>query len=91
MPQLEWVVDVGDLVIALIGLVLIPLMRMLMTTLWSVRDAVRELTLIVVGSDKNPEAGLIGEVSSLKKESQRHRTWLIELQAEQGVRRDDRS
>lgn len=44
----------------------------------------------VVGSEEH-KTGLVGDVTELKKESNRHRGWLIEVQSELGMRRDDRS
>lgn len=91
MPEIHWSLDVGDLLIVLIGLVLIPVTRTLINTMWSVREAIQELTMAVFGSDKEPGSGIIAHVSELQRESARHRNWLIKLSAETGVKQEDRS
>ena len=87
----DGMIHLGDVIVALIGLVLIPVVRSLITTLWAMRESLRDLHFIVVGTEKDPTTGLVGDVASLKKESQRHRNWLIEIRAEQGMKLDDRS
>lgn len=44
----------------------------------------------VVGSEEH-KTGLVGDVGELKKESNRHRGWLIEVQTQLGMKRQDRS
>ena len=84
-------IHLGDVMVGLIGLILIPLGRLLVTTLLTLREAVAELTYIVVGPEKDHSTGLVADVQALKKESTRHRNWLIEIRAEQGLKLDDRS
>ena len=84
-------IHLGDVIVAVIGLVLIPMFRLLATTLWTLRDTVQRLSVIVVGVDNDHSTGLVADIVALKKESQRHRNWLIEIRAEQGMKLDDRS
>lgn len=84
-------IHLGDVLVGLIGLVLIPLGRLLVTTLMGLQGAVSKLSYIVVGPDGEHTTGLVADVTALKKESQRHRNWLIEIRAEQGLKLDDRS
>lgn len=91
MPTIQWSLDFGDLLILVISLVFIPVTRSLITTLWMVRDSVRDLTHIVVGEANDPASGLTGRVAELSKESTRHRNWLIRLSTEHGSKMEDRS
>lgn len=91
MMSFDPTVHIGDVIVAVIGLVLLPLTRLLVTTLMAMRESLRELQLIVVGTGKDPTSGLVGDIAELKKASQKHRNWLIEIQAEHGIRRDDRT
>ena len=84
-------IQLGDIIMAVVALGLIPLMRLLVTTLWDLREGLQKLQMIVVGSSDDHASGLLGDVSELKKESQRHRNWLIKIQAESGMKMDDRS
>lgn len=84
-------IQIGDVIMAVVGLGLIPLMRLLITTLLELREGLQKLQMIVIGSTDDHSGGIMGDVSELKKESQRHRNWLIEVQAELGMKRDNRS
>ena len=89
MPSFEWTIRIGDILMAVVVVGIIPLSKLLVRVLLDLRDAVHGLSFVVLGSKDRP--GLVGDVSELRKESTRHRNWLIELQAERGMTRDDRS
>lgn len=72
-----------------VGLVLIPFGKVLISTLFSLRDAVLELTLLVKGTDSS--TGLLVDVAALKKESLKHRDRLIEIGTELGMKQVERS
>lgn len=85
-------IHLGDVLLALLSLVIIPFVSRLNTTLSSLRETVSELKLVVFGAGKDLSSGVLGDIAALQKESQRHRNWLIELQVQNGhIRRDDRS
>lgn len=91
MPQVNWSVDLGDLVVAVLGLVFIPVTRALIRTLWSVRMAVEELTVAVFGTEKDRSIGIIAHVADLRKEHKRHRNWLFQIASDIGSKLEDRS
>lgn len=91
MPEISWSIDLGGLIMAVIALVFVPVTKSLITTLWSVRNAVEELTMAVFGTEKDRSVGVIAHIAELRKESTRHRNWLIRLSAEQGMKIEDRS
>lgn len=89
--QIDTTIQLGDIIMMLVALGLIPLMRLLVSTLWELREGLQKLQMIVIGSGDDHSSGLLGKVSGLERESQRHRNWLIKIQAEQGLKLDDRS
>ena len=60
-----------------------------LSVLIALRDDLRDMTKSV-GHAVPPE-GLVGDLVSVRQEVRKHRDWLIELQAEVGVRRSDRT
>ena len=91
MPDINWSLDVGDIVIAFVALVFIPVTRILIGTMSSVRMAVEELTVAVFGTEKDRTIGIVSHLAELRKEHNKHRNWLIEIQADRGIKRDDRT
>lgn len=91
MPDLYWSLDLGDLVIAVIALVFIPVTKLLICTMREVRKAVQELTIAVFGSEKDPSIGIIAHIAELRKETARHRNWLTRLSSEAGSKIEERS
>lgn len=90
MPSIEWSIDLGGVIMAVIALVFIPIARSLISTLWSVREAVTELTVAVFGTEKDRSIGIVAHLAELKKESMKHRNWLIQLSADSGSKIEDR-
>jgi len=84
-------IHLGDVIVTLIGVVLIPIGRMLVKTMWDMRESLQRLHFVVMGMEQDPTTGIIGDLAALKKETLRHRNWLIEIRAEQGLKLDDRS
>lgn len=84
----DWTVRFSDVLTLGLGMILIPFARVVLTTLVEVRDAARELTLLVKGTGQGPNTGLIGAVAHLEEESMRHRRWLIAINA--GLPPEDR-
>lgn len=91
MPSVNWSLDIGDLVIVFIAVVLIPVTKLLIRTMYSVREAVQELTVAVFGSKQDPSIGLVAHIAELRKETIRHRNWLTRISAETGSKIEDRS
>ncbi len=94
----DWTINLTTIAIAMVSVIVVPglravhgMLRANEVTLKNITDTLAQLTFIVVGPDKDHSTGLVADVSALKKESQRHRNWLIEIQAERGLRLDDRS
>lgn len=84
-------IQLGDIIMTVLSLVLIPGLWQLARTLRETREALQEMRYILLGTDRDPTTGVVHDVAALKKESQRHRNWLIEIRAEQGMKLDDRS
>ena len=91
MPEIKWSIDLGGLIMAAIALVFIPVTKSLLRTLWEVRTAVENLTTAVFGTEQDRSIGIVAHLAELKKESTRHRNWLIEIQSGLGLHRKDRS
>ena len=91
MPHIEWSIDLGGVIMTVIAVICIPVTRSLISTLWAVREAVAELTVAVFGTDKDRSIGLVAHLAELKKESVRHRNWLIKLSTETGSKIEDRT
>ena len=93
--MLDLSINIGDLIVALImscvGFILIPAVKTLGATIVSLRDEVAELRMIVIGPDKDPTTGVLMDIAALKKQTLRHRDWLIRLSAESGTRIEDRT
>lgn len=91
MPVIQWSLDIGDVVITLIALVFIPVTKLLIRTLYAVREAVQELTIAVFGTKQDPSIGMVAHIAELRKETVRHRNWLTRLSAETGSKIEERS
>ena len=72
MIEFSWTVDVGDLVIALVGLVLIPVARSLITTLSSIRASFQELSVAVFGTERDPSIGLVERIQRMERHMRVH-------------------
>lgn len=70
-------IHLGDIILAIVTLIIIPFVRSLSTGLFSLRDTVRDLNRTIGNS--NPPTGLLGDVVNLKNEMREHRDWLISI------------
>ena len=91
MPHISWSIDLGGLIMAIIAVIFIPVTKSLIKTMWSLRIAVTELTIAVFGTEKDRSIGVIAHIAELKKETLRHRNWLIQLASDTGSKIEDRS
>ena len=91
MPHVDWSIDLGGIVMVLIAAVFIPITRMLVLALWAMRGTVRDISHIVVGTADNDSTALVTRMRSSEKEIRGHRDRLITLEAEAGVKIQDRS
>lgn len=91
MPQVNWSIDIGGIIMAVVALVFIPITRTLVTTLWAMRDTVRDLGHIVVGSRDDDSSALVTRMKSTEHEIRRHRDRLINLESKTGLKIQDRS
>jgi len=91
MPHVDWSIDIGGIIMAVIALVFIPITRTLVTTMWAMRDTVRDLGHIVIGTTENDSLALVTRMKSTEHEIRKHRDRLINLEAEAGVKIQDRS
>lgn len=88
MPEINWTLDVGDLIIAVVGLVLVPTARVTIAALSSIRRAVEDLTITVYGTTKDPSVGILAQVGELRRHGQKAHQRLAEVELELGIRRD---
>lgn len=91
MPHIDWSIDVGGLVMAAVALIFIPITRTLVLTLWAMRDTVRDISRIVVGSREDDSSALVTRMTSAEHEVRRHRDRLINLEANADMEIQDRS
>lgn len=82
-------IHLGDVLMAVVALILIPAGKALLGILADMRQTVQELSFLVVGT--KDRQGLVGDMDEVKKESRRHRNWLMEVKAHLGLKLDDRS
>lgn len=75
--MIDYTVHIGDIVMGVASLIVLPLVKSLSTSLMGLRDSVRDLVL-TIGSTA-PPTGLLGDVDKLKTEMREHRDWLIEI------------
>ena len=91
MPQVDWSIDIGGIIMGVVALVFLPVARMLMTTLWQMRDALRDLGHVVLGSREGDTTGLVTRVHQTEGEIRRHRDRLINLEVDAGLKIRDRT
>lgn len=84
-------VHLGDVIVVVVGLILIPAGKMLIGALWELRESFRELRVIVVGSERDPGSGLVAVTGEVKKEVLKHRDRLIRVESELGMKIGDRT
>lgn len=87
---LDTTVRVSDLFLLGGGIVSFLAMYTKFIRVLDAQNEFNRMVLHMLGSAKD-DCGVFGDLKALKKESQRHRNWLIELQAAGGHRLDDRS
>lgn len=88
MPEIAWTMDLGDVVIAIVGLVLLPTARMTIRAMSSIRQAVEDLTVTIYGTKTDASVGIVSRLGDLKKQTQRHHERLVEVEMELGVKRE---
>lgn len=88
MPEIAWTLDLGDVVIGVVGLVLLPTARMTIKAMSSIRRAVEDLTVTMYGTTTDASIGILSRVGDLKKQTQRHHERLVEVEMELGVKRE---
>lgn len=88
MPPINWTLDIGDLIIAVVGLVLIPTAKMTISALSSIRRAVEDLTTTVYGSARDPSTGIVARTVGLERTIQRQHQRLADVEMEIGVKRE---
>ena len=91
MPHIDWSIDLGGLIMVLIAAVFIPITRMLVLALWDMRDTVRDISHIVIGTRDDDSTALVTRVKSTEHEIRKHRDRLINLEADAGMKIQDRS
>ena len=91
MPHINWSIDVGGIIMAAMALVLVPVTKMLVTTLWAMRDTVRDLGHIVVGAHSDDSSALLPRMKAVEHEIKRHRDRLILIESEAGLKIQDRT
>lgn len=84
-------IQLGDLIVAAVGLILLPAGKMLLAALWELRESFRELRVIVVGSERDPGSGLVAQTGEIKKEVLKHRDRLIRVESELAMKIEDRT
>lgn len=88
MPEINWTLDIGDLIIAGVALILVPTAKMTISTLSSIRRAVEDLTLTMYGSTRDPSIGIVTRTVTLEKTVQRHHQRIADVEMETGVKRE---
>jgi hypothetical protein len=82
---IDYTIHIQDILFGLVTLVVLPLLKILVTTIVDLRDQVKELNF-KMGS-QSPPFGVLGEMQSLKDKILEHdktlvqyRDWLIQIQ-----------
>ena len=84
-------IHLGDVIMAVTGLVLIPVTRLLVRTLWQLRDALKEHAAVLFGSDRDPSTGLVTIVGALRRDAQKTALDMRDVKMELGMKADNRS
>ena len=72
----DWTIRLSDVIASVIFVGGIPLVHRLYIAIRDIRDLIR-----AVGSEGPPPTGLIADVQGIRRETLRHRDWLIEMNA----------
>lgn len=91
MPQVNWSIDIGGILLALVALILIPTSRVLLVTLWEMRDTIRDLGHIVVGNKDADSTSLVTRMNKVELEIRKHRDRLITIEADSGLKIQDQT
>lgn len=91
MPHIDWSIDVGGIIMAVIALIFIPITKMLVQALWAMRETLNDLGTVVFGTRKDDSTGLVVRVKELEHGHKGHRNRLIDLEAEAGLKIQDRT
>ena len=91
MPHVDWSIDLGGIVMVLIAAVFIPITRTLVVALWAMRDTVRDISHIVVGTTDNDSTALVTRMKTAEHAIRGHRDRLINIEADAGLKIQDRS
>jgi len=73
----DWTINLTAILLAIITVGLVPLIKLLGSTLFEVRDSLRDLKQAVGTWD--PPEGLRGDVGRLRHEQHKHRNWIIQV------------
>lgn len=94
MINVDTTVHVSDVITTVVTAILIPLAKILVSTIIDLRDQVKMLNFKMGSSD--PPLGVIGEVQKLRddvdahdKTLTNHREWLISIQDRRKPKRDE--
>lgn len=82
MPSVDWSLNLTNLLLAVLTVMVVPVGRMIVKGAWSLIATIRELegtlrSLQQVVGTVEPPSGMLGDISGLKRETRRHRDWLI--------------
>ena len=91
MMPVDWTIRLGDILMALVTVGIIPLARAIHKVLSEMRDDIRDLRHIVVGPERDEATGLVAKVEGLRTETRKHRDRLIRLESEASIKIDDRT
>jgi len=91
MPSLNWSIDLGGVILAMIALVFIPVTRSLVTAIRAMLKTVQEISTVLSGTMSDPSTGLVPRVKATEHEIRRHRDRLINLEANADLKIQDRT
>lgn len=75
IPKFDWTINLTSVLLGILTILIIPLIKLLVSTLLDLRDTVDKLNLKM--GNGNPPDGVLGDILYLKKEVSLHRDWLI--------------
>ena len=67
MIDFNWTVDVGDLLVALLGLVFVPIVRSLVRTLHEIRVSFMQVSVAVFGTERDSSIGLVERMKKIER------------------------
>ena len=87
----DWTINITGLLLAVLTAGVIPLVRVLVTTLREIRQHIGDLQYLVVGAPADDGSGLVRRMRAVERETLKNRERLGHVESELGMKIQDRT